>query len=214
MRMHALCAKEVIQLLRDRATLGMLIGVPLLQILLFGFAIELTPRTLPVALVANSPHAAARAARWLKNDLSGAIVQRAASVPEARALLTRGQTLLMIDMDSAPPRVMLDGSDPLLASHALAAIDRFTQALANPYDGSDEFVPAVRVETLFNPGRRTQPYLVSGLLGLILTMTMVMMSALSLARERERGTLEGLMALRVRPLELAIGKLAPYFAFS
>jgi ABC-2 type transport system permease protein len=118
----------------------------------------------------------------------------------------------MIDMDSAPPRVMLDGSDPLLASHALAAIDRFTRALANPYDGSDEFVPAVRVETLFNPGRRTQPYLVSGLLGLILTMTMVMMSALSLARERERGTLEGLMALRVRPLELAIGKLAPYFA--
>jgi len=201
----------MIQLVRDRATLGMMLGVPVLQVLLFGFAIQLTPRTLPVTIVANSPDTAARVARWLKNDVTGAVVQQARSTHDAQTLLTRGETLITIEMDSNPPRVTVDGSDPVLASHALAAIDRFTHGLANPYDGSDDFKPTVEVNTLFNPELRTQPYLVSGLLGVILTMTMVMMSALSFARERERGTLEGLMALRVRPFELIVGKLAPYF---
>jgi ABC-2 type transport system permease protein len=210
-RVRALCAKEVIQLVRDRATLGMLLGIPLLQVVLFGFAIELTPHTLPVTLVANSPDTAARVTRWLTSDLTGAEVQRASSAVAARDLLIRGQTLITIDMDSTPPRVAVDGSDPVLATHALAAINQFARKLADPIEGLEDFKPAVQVGTLFNPQLRTQPYLVSGLLGLILSMTMVMMSALSVARERERGTLEGLMALHVHPLELAFGKLAPYF---
>lgn len=210
-RIRALCVKETIQLLRDRATLGMLLGIPALQILLFGFAIQLTPRAFPATIVATSPDMAARVTRWLKNDVPGAIVRRVASAREANTLMRRGETLIAIDMDASPPHVTVDGSDPVLASNALAATDRFIRGLANPDDGSDDFNPSVRVETLFNPGLRTQPYLVSGLLGLILTMTMVMMSALSFARERERGTLEGLLALHVRPLELIVGKLAPYF---
>jgi ABC-2 type transport system permease protein len=210
-RVRAMCIKEVLQLARDRATLGMLLGVPLVQVLLFGFAIELAPRTLPVTVVAGSPEVTARVTRWLQDDSTGAVVRRASSARAASALLRRGETLVVVDLDASPARVTVDGSDPVLATHALTAIDRFTRRMADPYEGLPEFAPAMRVDTVFNPQLRTQPYLVSGLMGLILTMTLVMMSALTVARERERGTLEGLKALEMRPLELAVGKLVPYF---
>ena len=209
-RIGALAAKEAIQLVRDRATLGMLIGVPLLQVLLFGFAIELAPRTLPVTIVAGTPDSAARAGRWLADDAIGVHLRSVGSVQEARRLLARGETLVVVNADTRPVSVLIDATDPVLAAQANAAIERFAHRLGDATDGLDVTASPLRVEQLFNPGARTQPYLISGLLGLILTMTLVMMSALSVARERERGTFEGLLALQVRPLELCIGKLAPY----
>jgi ABC-2 type transport system permease protein len=211
MRIGALSAKEAIQIVRDRATLGMLIGVPLLQVLMFGFAIELSPQTLEVAIVAHEPHTLARAARWLSEDRIGVRLRTVESLVAARRLLTEGETQVVVNADSRPITVLVDASDPVLAAQANAAVERLVHRLGDAAEGLDNGAPPIRVEQLFNPGARTQPYLVSGLLGLILTMTLVMMSALSVARERERGTFEGLLALRVRPLELCCGKLAPYF---
>lgn len=205
----ALATKEALQLVRDRTTLGMLIGVPILQVLLFGFAIELKPHTFPLSLVASSSATATRITRWINADFPGSVVKREIDASSALKRLVRGETLVIIDMDSTPPQVKIDGTDPVLASEALTHIEQFIHNLASP-DLEQNEASRVQVTTLFNPKLRTQPYLVSGLLGLILTMTMVMMSALCIARERERGTLEGLQALHIRTLELAIGKLLPY----
>jgi ABC-2 type transport system permease protein len=209
-RMGFLALKEALQLVRDRATLGMLLGVPLVQFTLFGFAVELTPRTLSVTVVASQGESAARIERWLKSGSFGARVSRAPSLHYAQDRLRRGETLVVVDTNEHPARLYVDATDPVLYLHAKTVIDRVLRTLAAPADEQEESVRAVRVVELYNPGAHTQPYLVSGLVGLILTMTLVMMSALTVARERERGSLESLLALRVRPLELCIGKLTPY----
>ena len=209
-RMLMLALKEALQIVRDRATLGMVLGVPLVQFTLFGFAVELTPRTLSVTVVASQGERAARIERWLKSGSFGARVSSAPSLEYAQDRLRRGETLVVVDANRHPALLYVDATDPVLYLDARAAIDRVVRSLAAPADEEDESSRAVRVVELYNPGARTQPYLVSGLVGLILTMTLVMMSALTLARERERGSLESLLALRVRPLELCIGKLTPY----
>jgi ABC-2 type transport system permease protein len=209
-RMVMLALKEALQLIRDPATLGMLLGVPLIQFTLFGFAVELTPRTLSVTVVASQGKSAARIERWLKSASFGARVSSAPSLQSAQDRLRRGETLVVVDANEYPARLYVDATDPVLYLHAKTAIDRVLRSLSAPADEQEESVRAVRVVELYNPGARTQPYLVSGLVGLILTMTLVMMSALTVARERERGTLESLLALRVRSLELCIGKLTPY----
>ena len=210
-RLRALAYKEILQLLRDRATLGMLLGVPLLQIVLFGCAIELTPRSLAVQVATQTAATAARVDRLMRDAPGIASVRRIESLAAGLAAQTRGEALVVVDADARPIRVYLDATDPSLALHARAVIDSFGRSLADPFAGlPDEAPAALNIVERFNPGARTQPFIVAGLLGLILTMAMVMMSALSLARERERGTLEALLALEVRPLELALGKLAPY----
>lgn len=209
-RMLALAGKETLQLLRDRATLGMLLGVPLVQVLLFGFAIELTPKSLPVTLVSSAPGTAADLEDIVRDELGGVTVHHTGSMASARRLLSRGETVLVVDADDSPIRILVDATDPVLAAHALAAVERITRRLVANDSELAEFANETVVEKLFNPELRTQPFLVSGLLGMILTMTLVMMSALTVARERERGTLEGLVMLSVQPLELAVGKLAPY----
>jgi len=209
-RIATLALKEVLQLVRDRATLGMLLGVPLVQLLLFGFAVELTPHTLSVTIVASREESVARIERWLRAGSFGARVSSAPSLQSAQDRLRRGETLVVIDARAHPARLYLDATDPVVSLHARTVIEGVTRSLAAPADEQEESTRAVRIVELYNPGARTQPYLVSGLVGLILTMTLVMMSALTLARERERGSLESLLALRVRPFELCIGKLAPY----
>ena len=211
LRLWALASKEATQLVRDRATLGMLLGVPTLQLLLFGFAIELTPRTLPVTVVATSPAAHALVRLALDAAAVKARVDEQQSLTVARESMMRGEALVVVDADRQPVRVEIDGTNPVLAEYAKAAVDRFARVLADADGGFTGLANPVQVRVMFNPEARSQPFLVSGLLGLILTMTLVMMSALSVARERERGTLEGLMVLGVRPLELLAGKLAPYF---
>ena len=188
----------------------MLLGVPLVQVALFGFAIELTPRILGVTVVASTADAFERARQSLERDPLGANLRRAESAAAARRSLARSETQVVVDVDELPVRVDIDGTDPVLAAHARAAIERYAHQWAVDAGGVGDDPIGMRVTTVFNPAARTQPYLVSGLLGLILTMTLVMMSALCVARERERGTLENLMALGVQPIQLAVGKLAPY----
>lgn len=209
-RILALLVKETRQLIRDRATLGMLLGIPILQIALFGCAIELSPRTLAITVVAADPHTGDRVERLLDLGRGFAQVRRERSLDAARVALARGATLLVVDADATPRVVYLDATDPVLAAHAERLIERFVHSISGPVDEDAAEAPPLRIERLYNPQARTQPFLVSGLLGVILTMSLVMMSALTIARERERGTLEGLLAKPVRPLELWAGKLAPY----
>ena len=209
-RIAALAWKESLQLARDRATLGMLLGVPLVQVLLFGFAIELSPRPLAVTLVAAEPGTAARVERWLQVERIETNVQRAENLELALRELARGRTLVVVDADTRPVTVYIDATDPVLATQATTGVERLRRILADGGDADEERASALVVRQMYNPGGRTQPFLVSGLVGLILTMSLVMMSALSVARERERGTFEGLLALDVGPAELAAGKLVPY----
>ena len=209
-RIWALAAKETLQIVRDRATLGMLLGVPLIQMLLFGFAIQLTPRSLGVTVVSQSNDVAAAVDQLLSGRSVKAEITVVKSSDAAWRELRRGRITVVIFADESPVRVLVDATDPVSANQAIAMMDGLTQRPSNTPDGFSPFAAPLNIEKKFNPDLRTQPYLVSGLLGLILTMTMVMMSALSLARERERGTLEGLVAVGARPLSLTIGKLAPY----
>jgi ABC-2 type transport system permease protein len=208
-RVTALMLKESRQLLRDRATFGMLLGIPILQIALFGCAIELAPHSLDISVVAADPQRFLRMQRLLAPYEGSSHVSHAASHSAATAALKRGTTLMVVDTDAIPPVVYLDATDPVLATQAELMIDRFARSTSGPVE-EDAAAPLFYVNRLYNPGFRTQPLIVSGLLGVILTMSLVMMSALTISRERERGTLDGLLTTPVRSLELWVGKLAPY----
>src|SRR6267154_2630743 len=207
-RIGALMLKESRQLLRDRATLGMLLGIPILQIALFGCAIELSPQSLAVTVVAADSHRFERVQRLIQSQGLVAHIPQAASHSAAMEALNRGQTLLVVDADASPPVGYLDATDPVLSTQAELLIERLARSVSGPVE--EDAPPPFVINLLYNPGARTQPFLVSGLVGVILTMSLVMMSALTLARERESGTLEGLLTTPVRAVELWAGKLSPY----
>jgi ABC-2 type transport system permease protein len=213
-RILAVFVKESRQLLRDRATLGMLIGIPILQIILFGCAIELSPHSLDVAIVSSDRQGAERLRRLIESQGSAVQVTSQTSLASARIALARGETLMVVDADASPRKIYIDATDPVLAAHAEMMIDRLVKSVSGSIGEEQDDPPPVEIERLWNPAGRTQPYLVSGLLGVILTMSLVMMSALSIARERERGTLEGLLAMPVRRAEIWVGKLAPYLVLA
>ena len=215
-RIAALAWKEWLQLCRDRATLGMLIGVPLLQILLFGCAIELSPHAVPMVLV--PPTASAQLdpgmlQRRLASQPAFAQLRIEPSLERAQADLLDGKAVVIIDASVSPAQILVDATDPVLAAQAANAITQFAHSLGNSDLQENASGPAFEVRMLYNPQANSQAYLVPGLLGVILTMTMVMMSALTVSRERERGTFEGLGILGTRPSELWAGKLLPYLAF-
>ncbi len=215
-RVVALAWKEWLQLCRDRASLGMLIGVPLLQILLFGCAIELAPHAVPMVLVPPPSTAAADPGmlqRRLASQPAFAQLRIEPSIERAQADLLNGKAVVVIDATTRPVRILVDATDPVLAAQAANAIERFARSLGNADLEEDSSKPAFEVRMLYNPQANSQAYLVPGLLGVILTMTMVMMSALTVSRERERGTFEGLAILGIRPAELWAGKLLPYLLF-
>jgi len=207
-RIGALMLKESRQLLRDRATFGMLLGIPILQIALFGCAIELSPRSLAVTVVVADLDRFLRLQRLIQSDGLAAHLQQSASRSSAMKALSRGKTLIVVDADANPPVVYLDATDPVLSTQAELIFERLAHSVSGPVD--DDATPPFVIQRLYNPGARTQPFLVSGLVGVILTMSLVMMSALTLARERESGTLEGLLTTPVRAVELWAGKLSPY----
>ncbi|HEX3396729.1 MAG TPA: ABC transporter permease [Steroidobacteraceae bacterium] len=206
--MRALLRKETLQILRDRATLGMLLGIPLLQIIIFGFAIELTPHTLSVSLVADKSSSLVNSP--LGNLIGPASIVREPTVPVAKQSLARGSTNLIIDASHHPPTVYVDASNPIEATVSELRIEQSLRAIEAPLDPQDDPPAAIRVERLYNPHVKTQPYLLTGLLGAIPTMSLVMMSALTLARERERKTIQVLRASPARFFETACGKLLPY----
>lgn len=228
-RFRALLVKEFIQAFRDRLTFAMMVGVPVLQLVLFGYAINSDPRALPVAVVSadNSPFSRSIVAALESSDYFRVVAQPATEI-EADRMITRGdvQFIVLIPRDFARKLIRgerpvllveADATDPVATVNAIAALIQLNQtALAHDLTGALARLagrPApfeIRVHNRYNPEGETQYNIVPGLIGTILTMTLVMMTAIAVTRERERGTMESLLATTARPLEVMLGKIAPF----
>jgi ABC-2 type transport system permease protein len=230
-RLWAVVLKEFIQMKRDRVTFGMMVGIPLMQLLLFGFAINSDPKHLPTALrVADQGPFARTLVAALKQSDYFRLVADTASEAEAQRLLQLGDVQFVINIPEEFSRELLrgerpavlveaDATDPAATGPALSALRAiaptvFNRDLTGPLtglrakDGPVEF----RIHAHYNPENITQFNVVPGLMGVVLTMTMVVITALAITRERERGTMENLLATPVRPFEVMLGKILPYIA--
>ena len=228
-RFLAVLAKEFIQMRRDRLTFAMMVGVPLMQLILFGYAINTDPTHLPTALLVADQGVFARSVvRALENSGYFEVSRQPASEAEADALLTRGEVQFVISIPEDFERELLrgqrpavlveaDATDPVATGNALAALATLNRtALAHDLKGPLARLAAgqpafeLRVHRRYNPEGATEYNIVPGLIGTILTMTMVMMTAIAVTRERERGTMENLLAMPVRPFEVMLGKIVPF----
>ncbi|HET9579491.1 MAG TPA: ABC transporter permease [Usitatibacter sp.] len=228
-RFVAVLAKEFVQVRRDRLTFAMMIGVPVMQLVLFGFAINMDPKGLPAAVVAGESTPFTRTlVRALENSGYFKVVAQPATVDEADKLLLRGHVQFVMQVPPDFSRklqrgerpallVEADATDPAATSNAIAAIQQINltgldRELTGPLASLKAGQPAfeLRVHRRYNPEGITQYNIVPGLIGVVLTMTMIMMTALAMTRERERGTMENLLATPVKPLEVMLGKIVPY----
>lgn len=227
-RIFAVLMKEFVQLSRDRLTYAMILAMPIVQILLFGYAINSDPRHLPMAVHVQDNSAFSRSILTsLQNSSYFDIVEEARSPAALDAAMEQGRVLftLTIPPDFSRrvvrgdrPRILIeaDASDPVATGGALSALAALPQqALARDLTGPLAPRAAVApfevvVHPRYNPESISAYNIVPGLLGVVLTMTLVMMTALGMTRELERGTMESLLATPVQPLEVMIGKLAPY----
>ena len=228
-RFVAVLAKEFVQVRRDRLTFAMMIGVPVMQLVLFGFAINMDPKALPAAVVsAESTPFTRSLVRALENSGYFRVIAQPATVEEGDRLIARGDVQFVMEIPADFSRrlqrgdrpallVEADATDPAATSNALAAVQQLnlsaldhdlTGPLASLRPGPPPF--ELRVHRRYNPEGVTQYNIVPGLMGVVLTMTMVMMTALAMTRERERGTMENLLATPVKPLEVMLGKIVPY----
>lgn len=230
-RVWAILLKEFLQMRRDRLTMGMIVGIPLMQLFMFGFAINLNPKNLPAAVVINDPGVFARSiVAALQNSSYFHIVQQTNDPKAARQLLQRGGVLFVVEI---PPNfsrdivrgmrpdllIEADATDPAAGSFALAAFNTLAATalrddLVGPLAARAQGPPPFNTVShlLYNPESNTQYNIVPGLLAIILTMTMVLMTCLALTRERERGTYENLIAMPATPLEIMLGKITPNIA--
>ena len=228
-RFYAVLMKEFIQMLRDRPTFAMIVGIPIIQLILFGYAINGDPRNLPTAVVAGDNSAYARSiVRALENTTYFRVTAWPSGPAEAEELIARGEVQFVIyfpqDFSREIERgqrpallVEADATDPVATGNALAALAEINQTalrydLTGPLAELQPAGPAfeLRVHRRYNPEGETAFNIVPGLLGTILTMTLSMMTAAAVTREYERGTMENLLAMPVRPLEVMLGKIVPY----
>lgn len=228
-RWWSIVLKEFLQLRRDRVTFGMIVGLPVLQLLLFGFAINTDPRHLPTAVIAADHSEFTRSlVTAMENSRYFRVVGGLRDEAAGREALMRGdvQFVLTIPPDftrrllrGERPAVLVeaDATDPSATGAAIAALTRMPLQVAGkdlrgPLAALDGGKPPfeVQVHRLYNPEGLTHYNIVPGLMGVILSMTMVMMTGLAMTRERERGTMENLLATPVRPLEVMSGKIVPY----
>lgn len=228
-RLWAMVLKEFIQMRRDRLTFGMMVGIPLVQLMLFGFAINSDPRHLPTAvrIADHSPFSRALVAALRQSDYFS-IVREAETEAEAARLLRLGEVQFVINIPEDFSRRLLrgerptvlveaDATDPAATGPAIAAVrvlagNVFDRELTGPLarlrakPGPVDF----QLHAHYNPENITQFNVVPGLMGVVLTMTMVIITALAITRERERGTMENLLSTPVRPAEVIVGKIIPY----
>jgi ABC-2 type transport system permease protein len=223
--------KEFLQLRRDRITFAMIVALPIVQLGLFGFAINSDPKHLLTGLLVQDRSEFTRTyIEGMKASTYFNVVEEFPDEEAARTALARGkvQFVLTIPPDftrrllrGERPPVLLeaDATDPSATGNAIAAAAHLPQSvadkdLAGPLarlaGGSGPF--EVRVHSLYNPEGITQYFIVPGLMGVILSMTLVLMTGLAITRERERGTMENLLAMPLRPLEVLSGKIVPYVA--
>jgi ABC-2 type transport system permease protein len=230
-RWWGIVLKEFLQLRRDRITFAMIVGVPIVQLTLFGYAINTDPRDMPTALiVADASEWSRSLAAAMQTSRYFRIVDGIDDEGAARHALAQGkvQFVVTIPVDFARklargerPSLLVeaDATDPLASAMALAAAEGIVASvvakdLGGPLAALKPVPPpfAIDVHRLYNPESNTQYNIVPGLMGVILTMTMVMMTGLAITRERERGTMENLLATPARPLEVMSGKIVPYIA--
>ncbi|MDO8330419.1 MAG: ABC transporter permease [Fluviicoccus sp.] len=228
-RLWAVVIKEFIQLGRDRLTFAMMVGIPIMQLTLFGFAINGDPKHLPTVVVAHeqgpftrslvSALASSSYFDILATDLGDEEAGRMLSAGEVQFALTIPAGFESQVVRGERPAILLeaDATDPSATGNAIAAIQQLgLTALRHDLNGpllALNATPApfeVRIHRRYNPEGITQYNIVPGLMGVILTMTMIMMTALGITREVERGTMENLLATPVRPLEVMLGKITPY----
>lgn len=228
-RFWAIVVKEFIQMRRDRLTFGMMVGIPLLQLILFGYAINMNPKHLPTAVLVADHSVFSRTLVWaMRNSDYFEIVREAASEAEIETLLRQGQVQFVLHIPEGFSRklqrgerpsllMQADATDPSATGYALSALETLmTRAFERDLKGPLWRLQAapgpveVRTHRHYNPDIITQYNVVPGLLGVVLTMTMVIITALAITRERERGTMENLLATPVRPGEVMIGKIIPF----
>jgi ABC-2 type transport system permease protein len=228
-RLWAMIIKEALQLRRDRLTFAMMFIVPIVQLVLFGFAINADPKGLPTAVLVSEHSELSRSIiAAIANTGYFTITKEAATEAEADALLQRGEVQFVVTIPADLTKKLIRGEEPQIAVEADAtdpattgpAMNAVTQAvnqtLARELTGPlasqrpKDSPVAIVLHKRYNPEGITRYNIVPGLLGVILTMTMVMMTALAVTRERERGTMENLLAMPVKPIEVMAGKIAPY----
>nr|WP_295462691.1 ABC transporter permease [Mesorhizobium sp.] len=228
-RLNAMLIKEFIQMRRDRITFGMMLGVPLVQLVLFGYAINTDPKQLPAALVALGSD---RYTRAIVSSLEMTGYYRfdhiAGSAAEAEELMASGEVAFVVTIPSDLARrvdrkdhpsilIEADATDPAVASGAISTVSTVASRALLREQGQEQAAAAaadgqldVIVHRRYNPESVSQYNIVPGLLGVILQMTMVMMTSIALTRETERGTMENLLAMPTSPAEVMLGKVLPY----
>jgi ABC-2 type transport system permease protein len=228
-RLVGIMVKEFTQMRRDRLTFAMMLGIPLLQLTLFGYAINSDPRHLPAAmLLADHGPQGRTLLHAFKNSTYFDFTREVKSENEGRTLLAEGQVQFVISIpenfsrdlirgDRPQLLVEADATDPAATGFALGSLSTLMNgALKNDLKGPLDFLNAtngpvdLRVHSLYNPEINTQYNIVPGLMGVILTMTMIMITGLAITRERERGTMENLLSMPTRPSEVLVGKIVPY----
>ncbi|HEY3815395.1 MAG TPA: ABC transporter permease [Caulobacteraceae bacterium] len=229
-RTFAVMVKEFTQLRRDRLTYAMILVMPVVQLLLFGYAINSDPKHLPTAVLVQDQGRFSRSILGALKATDYFDFQQVAHSPDELDRLIRdgkAQFAITIPADFTrrvvrhdKPQILVqaDATDPSATGSALAALDALPeQALSHDLEGAIAPAPnnvavpfEVVVQRSYNPENITSYNIVPGLLGVILSMTLVLMTSLAVTRERERGTMESLLATPVKPLEVMAGKLAPY----
>ncbi|MSP49329.1 MAG: ABC transporter permease [Alphaproteobacteria bacterium] len=225
-RVIAVTLKELIQLRRDRLTFGMILGIPVMQLVIFGYAINADPKRLPTALLSRDPG-------QIERNIVGAlersgyfrIVAEVSGQREAERLVATGEVAFVVTIPDGftrdllkgeRPRLLIeaDATDPAATSNAVAALAQLPRsALLHDLPDLVQAPPfEVLVHRRYNPEGLTAYNIVPGLLGVILTMTMILMTSLAVTRETERGTMENLLAMPVKPAEVMLGKVLPYVA--
>ena len=221
----AMLVKEFIQLRRDRVSFAMIIVIPLVQLTLFGYAINTTPRDLPTAVLLQENTDLSRSIlAALQNTKYFKVTQLPHSEAEVDQLLASGTVLFAVEIpanfersvrrgDKPAMLVAADATDPVASGTALSALGQVLQtALSHDRDVPDSPVLPfeIRIHARYNPAGVTQLNIVPGLVGTILTMTMLIFTALSVTREIERGTMESLLSMPISPVEIMLGKIVPY----
>jgi ABC-2 type transport system permease protein len=224
-RSYAMVVKEFIQLRRDRVSFAMIVMIPVMQLLLFGYAINTTPRNLPTAVLLQEDSDLGRSIlKALENTSYFHFTKEVHTVEEFDNLLLSGKVLFGVEIPRGFERavrrgdrpallVAADATDPIAASSALGSLTMVVQtALAHDlFAGDPPSMPfEIRAHARYNPAAESRLNIVPGLVGTILTMTMLIFTALSVTREIERGTMESLLSMPIKPVEVMFGKIVPY----
>ncbi len=228
LRFRALMIKEFIQILRDKSTFGIIFMMPIIQLLIYGYAINTNPKMLPTALVTADQSAYVRSITTaLQNTGYFKITEKPATEAEAEKLMAEGKVQFIIEIPvdftrdllrGATPNmaVIADATDPVAVGNAMGSLGTINQtALSRDLADAPALQPRappfhIVTHNRYNPEGLTAYNIVPGLIGLLLNMTLVSMTAVAITRERERGTLENLLAMPARPFEVMLGKIAPF----